>query len=246
MALPHNRRAVLEVKARLEKLIVAPRLWVAGERPCVCERSHGHGAGRAQAIRPGGGAKPGLEAEYWSWQVLMEPTHAGDKPFTAALHQFIKVPVLEALFRQHFPRGRESNPYTTGIDQKQRYELGLPAAVCISRAPTGITFDCDWGREQAAGKSIFHLLTGAGMVVRSDERFGRAHAFLRQLLPDVHVYIGGPEPHPDHPWEVEWMIDFEAALEATAEQSYAYLFNHGRSSCGRREWYTGGTLYFGQ
>lgn len=201
MALPNNRKAVLEILDVLEPKLLGNMIgnYVAVE------------------IVPGGDDSPGAEMYWNTWHILVrmgEPGHEEyDLKGLASFPAIVSTKDLDSLFGSKFRSAKvisaEAAQYDP-TDEMIRIMLGDPAAVAIADNSRRISFRFSWGREQETGEAIDTISRRYSRIHSSlDTVFAEVLALLKQISPVT--YKGGPEP--EYSFESHWLMDYELALK---------------------------------
>jgi hypothetical protein len=228
MALPKNRAAVKAIYDLITPRILGQELPASG---CSCG-CISHGPAVAVKVIPDGDSMPGYEVQPW-WSVRMaqhpeKPTRGQQGIYYVDINCFIPRSELEVLFEHHFGKNPKiTHDYKLPIAGESRWKAGLNVAVSIRDNEELLTFDFDWGREQAIAKKLGEIAdTAPKRILAGSEPFQQVLKLLSKLNPDV--YAGGPEP--ELPFESYWLTNYQEALQrAQAKDVHHMLVGIGRT-----------------
>jgi hypothetical protein len=218
MALPNNRKAVLEILDVLEPKLLGNMI----------------GGYVAVEIIPGGDLSAGSESYWDTWHILVRKGKPGQEEYEqkqlSSFPAIISVKELDALFAGKFRSTREisaeASLYDPPMEDGLRARMGAACIVAIADNSRRISFRFSWGKEQdAAGVVDAISRRYSGTHSGSDHGFVQVMDALKSISPDV--YKGGPDP--EYSFESHWLTDYERALKIAAAANQMTITGVGSS-----------------
>ncbi len=228
MALPENRKAVLELLDILRPQILGK---THPGFTCSCGAIHTDPAVAVEII-PGGDEYPSQEVEHSLWSVKMRNDH---ETWYLCLSEFIDYDTLDKMFAKYFGKNtRPTYPYSPKQNSSDRVLSDGEAIVCVREDDDSIEFSIDWGRFQMTANLILSLEKEKGSRI-SRIADPETFEYLRQVLLRIHpqAYFGGPQKV--LPFESLWRVDYKKALDEVRQFDRVSL-GSGRLGSGGK-WY---------
>ena len=211
MALPENRKAVMEILRIISPLVIGQQV---PEELCT------RGPATAFEIIPAGDDYPGREALWPLWFVRSRCIETGKTLYEKGnLSDFISENELFNIFHRYF-REVKNNPYRIDIVGGRRIDDNLPTAVRIRDNNFQTQFCFEWGKEQDKADAIRKIYMSGGKFAKGSDEYLAILSLLSEIEPIT--YKGGPDP--ELPFESDWLLEYQKSLDMCRTGKYRYVF----------------------